>query len=77
MGLRQVQLKQTKVLGGGGIGRAAEESREALDVSDVVLLGLLREMTRRHVFDHALAQRTDGFVGHGDKLLSHTRLRTP
>ena len=30
-----------------------------------VLLGLLREMTRRHVFDHALAQRADGIVGHG------------
>ena len=25
-----------------------------------VLLGLLREMTRRHVFDHALAQRAAG-----------------
>src|SRR6202030_3367522 len=31
MGLRHVLLKQTKVLGAGGIGRTAEESREALD----------------------------------------------
>src|SRR5271169_6391941 len=66
MGLRHVLLKQTKVFGGCGIGRAAEKSREALDVTDVVGLDLLREMTRRHVFDHALAQRTDGLVGHGD-----------
>jgi hypothetical protein len=35
-------------------------------VTDVVCLDLLREMTRRHVFDHALAQRTDGLVGQGD-----------
>ena len=35
MGLRHVQLKQTKILGRGGIGRAAEEGREVLDVSDV------------------------------------------
>src|ERR1019366_8401179 len=66
MGLRHMQLKQTKVLGGGGIGRAAEEGGEALDVTDVVRLGLLREVTRRHVFDHALAQWANGLVGHGD-----------
>jgi hypothetical protein len=45
MGIRHVLLKQTKVFGGCGIGRAAEKSREVLDVSNVVLLGLLRQMT--------------------------------
>src|ERR1700730_18373811 len=63
---RHMQLKQTKVLARGGFGRAAEESREVFDVTDVILLDLLREMTRRHVFDHAPAQRADGRVGHGD-----------
>src|ERR1700730_2692365 len=48
------------------LGRAAEESREVFDVTDVILLDLLREMTRRHVFDHALAQRADGLVRHRD-----------
>ena len=66
MGLRHVQLIQTKILAGGGIRRAAEEGREVPDVADVVLLGLLREMTRRHVFDHALTQRADGLVGHDE-----------
>jgi hypothetical protein len=54
-----VQLIETKILAGGGIGRAAEESREVLDVANVIPLDLLREMPRRHVFDHALAQRAD------------------
>ena len=43
MGLRHVQLIETKILAGGGIGRAAEESREVLDVANVVRLDLLRE----------------------------------
>ena len=46
--------------------RAAEESREVLDITDVILLDLLREMMRRHVFDHALAQWAGGLVDHGD-----------
>jgi hypothetical protein len=28
-------------------------------------------MTDRHVFDHALAQRADGLVDHGDTPVSH------
>src|SRR5271169_2244730 len=66
-----------KVFAGRGIGRTVEEGHKVLDVTDVVGLDLLREMTRRHVFDHTLAQWADGFVGHGDKLLSHTRFRPP
>jgi hypothetical protein len=34
-------------------------------------MDLLLEMTDRHVFDHALAQRADGLVDHGDTPVSH------
>src|ERR1700686_3821727 len=47
-----------------GIGRAAEESSEALDPLHVVMLGLRRELADRHVFDHAQPQRAYGLIGH-------------
>jgi hypothetical protein len=48
----------------GLVGRAAEERREVLDPLHVVMLGFWRELADRHVFDHTLAQRTDGLLGH-------------
>jgi hypothetical protein len=64
-------LKKAKILAGRGVGGAAEKILEVRDVTNVVLLDLLLEMTNRHVFDHALAQRADGLVGHGDTPVSH------
>jgi hypothetical protein len=68
---RHMQLKKAKVLARRRVGRAAEKNCEVLDVTDVILLDLLLEMTDRHVFDHALAQRADGLVDHGDAPVSH------
>ena len=62
--LRQMQLISAKVLARGRVRRTAEEGREVPDVPDVVLLHLLLEPARRHVVDHALAQRADGLVEH-------------
>ncbi len=62
--LGQMQLEAPEILGRGRIWRAAEERREAPDLADVIGAGLLDEMAHRHVFDHALAQRADGCVGH-------------
>lgn len=62
--LSQVQLELPHILGRGGLRRAAEEGREASDLTDVIGAGLLDEMAHRHVVDHALAQRADGCLGH-------------
>jgi hypothetical protein len=68
---RHMQLKKAKVLAGRGVRRAAEENCEVPDVTDVILLDLLLEMTDRHVLDHALAQGADVVVDHGDAPVSH------
>jgi hypothetical protein len=47
-------LKKAKILAGRGVGGAAEKILEVRDVTNVVFLDLLLEMTNRHVFDHAL-----------------------
>jgi hypothetical protein len=60
----QVQLELPHILGRGGLRRAAEESREASDLADVIGAGLLDEMAHRHVVGHALTQRADGCLGH-------------
>ena len=62
--LGEMQLISTKVLARGGIRRTAEKGREVPHVPDVVPLGVFGEPTRRHIVDHALAQRADGFVCH-------------
>ena len=53
-----------KVFGLGQIGRALQENRELPDLADVIALGMLAELPDRHVFDHAAAQRIDGFSAH-------------
>jgi hypothetical protein len=53
--LSQVQLEAPHILGRGCLRRAAEEGREASDLTDVVGACLLDEMAHRHVVDHALA----------------------
>src|SRR5208337_1310267 len=67
--LRHMQLITTKILARRRIRRPAEEGREHSHVPNVVPLGVFGEPARRHVVNHALAQRADGLVGHG-KLLS-------
>jgi hypothetical protein len=69
--IRAMRGRTAKVLARRRVERAAEKNREVLDVTDVILLDLLIEMTDRHVFDHALAQRADGLVDHGDTPVSH------
>src|SRR5271170_3843725 len=59
-----MQLISAKILARGRGRRTAEKGREGPDVPDVVFLHLLLESARRHVVDHALAQRADGLVGH-------------
>ena len=43
----------------------------------VVMLGFWRELTDRHVFDHAPAQRADALVDHGDAPVLSEGCRTP
>ena len=42
-----------------------------------VVLGLQRELTDRHVFDHAPAQRAHCLVGHGDAPVLSEVVETP
>jgi len=67
---RHMQLKPPQVFAGRRIGRTPEKSREALDVADLVLLRGRLKAAKRHVLDHALAQRADGLVDHGDAPVS-------
>src|ERR1700733_8940652 len=59
-----MQLKAAKVLLRRRIWRPAEEGRKHSHIPNVVPLGVLIETARRHVVDHALAQRADGLVEH-------------
>src|SRR5215472_10475132 len=62
---RQMQLKAAYIFRFGCIGGSLEVARELLDPSHIVMLGLLRELADRHVFDHAPTQRADSLLGHG------------
>src|SRR5262249_6085796 len=61
-----MQLKAAYIFRCGCIGGALEVAREVLDPLHIVMLGLLRELADRHVFDHAPTQRADSLLGHGD-----------
>ena len=71
--LGQVQLKQTQVLMRSCVRGLPEKAGEVPNHTDVIALGLRREIANRHVFDHAPAQRADARIGHGI-LLSEPRL---
>src|ERR1700722_7258388 len=62
--LGQMQLISAKILLRRRIWRPAEEGRKHSHIPNVVPLGVLTETARRHVVDHALAQRADGLVEH-------------
>src|SRR5258708_39318568 len=62
---RQMQLKAAHVFRVSCVGRAVEVTCEVLDPLHIVMLGLLRELADRHVFDHAPTQRADSLLGHG------------
>ncbi len=59
---RQMKLIAAHVFETRGVERAAKEGSEVLDPLKV---SLRRELADRHVFDHALPQRTYGLVGRG------------
>src|SRR6184192_1848708 len=59
-----MQLEAAKVLGRCRIRRAAEKGCKGSDVADIVVASLLAEIAHAHVFDHALAQWTDGLLAH-------------
>src|SRR5215813_5658659 len=61
-----MQLKAAYIFRFGCIGRALEVTREVLDPLHIIMLGLLRELADRHVFDHAPTQRAHCLFGHGD-----------
>src|SRR5262249_43996082 len=59
-----MQLKTAKILSDGLIRRTSQKRCESPDLPDIVVARLLDEVAHRHVFDHALAQRADGFLAH-------------
>ena len=60
----QMQLERAQLFRRRRVGRPAEESRQPLDGSDVLALRIGRELADAHVFEHPLAQRTDGLLAH-------------
>src|SRR5215470_2773070 len=64
------------ILGGGLVGRPAEEIGKLFDVADILGLSLRAEPADRHVLDQSPAYRTDGLVGHWG-LLSWVRFKAP
>jgi hypothetical protein len=54
-----VDLEAAHVLSRRGVGRPAEEGREAPDEADVVALRFLAQAAHGHVVEHASAQRAD------------------
>ena len=54
--VHQVQLEAPKVLGGGGIGRAAEECGQLANGADVAVLRVLGKLAHAHVVEHAMAE---------------------
>jgi hypothetical protein len=59
-----MQLEAAKILRCRRIRQTAEEGCEGLDLPDIVVARLFDEVAHHHVFDHALAQRADGFLAH-------------
>src|SRR3974377_651984 len=51
------------ILGGGLVGRPAQEIGKLFDVVDILVVRLGAEPAERHVLDHSPAGRTDGLVG--------------
>jgi len=43
---------------------SGERPGEGLDVADMVVAGLVTELTHRHVLEHAAAKITDGLLAH-------------
>src|ERR1700760_1296824 len=64
------------ILGGGLVGRPAEEIGKLFDVADILVVRLGAEPADRHVLDQSPAERTDGLVGHWG-LLSWVRSSAP
>jgi len=54
-----MHLKAADVLSGRHIGRPAEKGRKAAYHADIVALRIGPQPAHRHVFQHALPQRTD------------------
>src|SRR5262249_10198516 len=72
-----MQLETAKILSRRRIGRAAEKGCESLDLTDIVVAGLLAEIAHAHVFDHWQAQWTDGLLAHRGAPVLRWRLFTP
>src|SRR6516225_1977154 len=64
------------ILGGGLVGRPAQEIGKLFDVADILVVRLGAEPADRHVLDQSPAERTDGLVGHWG-LLSWVRSTAP
>src|SRR6516164_2261623 len=64
------------ILGGGLVGRPAQEIGKLFDVADILVVRLGAEPADRHVLDQSPTQRTDGLVGHWG-LLSWVRSSAP
>jgi hypothetical protein len=64
-----IQLEQAQILGDCHIRRPADESRESLNLTQVIILRLLADAADRHVVAHALEKKADVFVSH-EMLLS-------
>src|SRR5215472_17060070 len=64
------------ILGGGLVGRPAQEIGKLFDVADILVVRLGAEPAYRHVLDQSPASRTDGLVGHWG-LLSWVRSSAP
>jgi hypothetical protein len=66
----QLQLEQAHIFGRGRVRRALQVSRQPLARQDMAALCLPAKAARRHVLDHALAQRRNaGRIHHGELLL--------
>src|SRR6202011_2798728 len=74
---RLMQLEKPKILRRGRIRRAAEKGCKCPDVPDILVVRLLDEVAHRHVFDHAPAQRADGFITHRGAPVLRWRLLEP
>src|SRR6202011_1391027 len=74
---RLMQLEKPKILRRGRIRRAAEKGCKCPDVPDILVVRLLDEVAHRHVFDHAPAQRADGFITHRGAPVLRWRLLDP
>jgi len=57
-------LEASEIVCRGGVRRAAEECGQCLDMTDIVVPGLVAERTDGHVRQHAAAQIAERLVGH-------------